>query len=272
MKLLLLFLVSFVFLKAETPTKESVTKLYVATFSRAPDADGLSYWLNSSGLTLEGIASSFFDQDEAKEKYPAGSSNFTFIDSVYRNLFNRSSDQSGFNYWYNELNTGSISKSNFILAVVNGAQNSDAVILSNKTDVGLSFADAGFTNTQDAINIMRGITSDTNSVTSALTSYGLSLPSSATDYEFVVIYKNIDINIAATLQESYSSYKNYNFTNENISKSCTDYGFTNLTSSSSSNGVVNKSYIDGKKSCIESDYSSSLSNGNSNLVQFYDIN
>jgi len=30
-------------LHAEVPTKDSVTKLYVATFNRAPDAAGLNY-------------------------------------------------------------------------------------------------------------------------------------------------------------------------------------------------------------------------------------
>ncbi|WP_367278395.1 DUF4214 domain-containing protein [Sulfurimonas sp.] len=41
-----------------------VCKLYVATFNRAPDAAGLSYWVNNSGLSIEGIAQSFFDQPE----------------------------------------------------------------------------------------------------------------------------------------------------------------------------------------------------------------
>jgi len=47
-------------LQAEVPTRESVTKLYVATFNRAPDSAGLNYWLNDSGLQLEQIAQSFF--------------------------------------------------------------------------------------------------------------------------------------------------------------------------------------------------------------------
>jgi len=44
-----------------TPTLENTTKLYVATFNRAPDAGGLEYWANDAGLDLEGIAQSFFD-------------------------------------------------------------------------------------------------------------------------------------------------------------------------------------------------------------------
>ena len=52
-------------------TREQVAELYVATFNRAPDAEGLDYWVNASGLTIEGIAQSFFDQPETQAKYPA---------------------------------------------------------------------------------------------------------------------------------------------------------------------------------------------------------
>ena len=44
-------------------TDENVAELYVATFGRAPLGTGLDYWVNDSGLDLENIATSFFDQD-----------------------------------------------------------------------------------------------------------------------------------------------------------------------------------------------------------------
>jgi hypothetical protein len=53
-------------LHAEVPTKDSVTKLYVATFNRAP-VQHLNYWLNDSGLQLEGTVSSFFDQQRHRK-------------------------------------------------------------------------------------------------------------------------------------------------------------------------------------------------------------
>ena len=34
-------------------TRQQVAELYVATFNRAPDAAGLDYWVNTSGLTIE---------------------------------------------------------------------------------------------------------------------------------------------------------------------------------------------------------------------------
>ena len=67
----LLLIVSFLLLfvgvsNATQPNNTSVAKLYVATFDRAPDSAGLDYWVNLSGLSLEEIATSFFDQPETK--------------------------------------------------------------------------------------------------------------------------------------------------------------------------------------------------------------
>ncbi len=131
-------------------TRENVAELYVAFFGRAPDSTGLDYWVNGSGLDLEGISESFFDQPETQERYPIEFSNEDFVAQIYLNLFNREPDQTGLDYWVAELNlydqsggTAGIPRDQMILAVVNGAQGDDAVILENKTNAGLYFADAG---------------------------------------------------------------------------------------------------------------------------------
>lgn len=122
-------------------SREQVAKLYVATFNRAPDEAGLDYWIDNSGLTIEQIARSFFDQAETQATYPAGTSNTTFVTTIYQNLFNRAPDAAGLAYWVAELDAGKLSKDVMILAVINGALGSDATILSNKTQVGLFYAD-----------------------------------------------------------------------------------------------------------------------------------
>ena len=121
-----------IYASEEVPTQEEVAKLYVATFNRAPDADGLNYWTNDSGLKLSEIAQSFFDQPETKELYPSGVSNRDFVEAVYQNLFNREPDTQGWNYWEEELDKGNISKNSFIIAIINGAQNND---ISNDLDI-----------------------------------------------------------------------------------------------------------------------------------------
>jgi hypothetical protein len=159
MKKIILALLLFTSLYAQEATNESVTKLYVATFDRAPDANGLNYWVGTK-VALESIASSFFEQNETKALYPDGYSNIDFINSIYTNLFKHSPDQKGLTYWQNKLDTNQISKSNFILAIVNGALDNDKAILDNKTAVGLRFAEGGFTDIESSKNIMKAITED----------------------------------------------------------------------------------------------------------------
>ncbi len=166
-KILLSLLLLTAVLSATAPTQESITKLYVATFDRAPDASGLAYWLNDSGLTLEQIAMSFFDQKETQEKYPSGTATSLFIETVYANLFNRAPDAKGLEYWVAELDSGNISRSVFILAVINGALGDDAVILDNKTEVGLYFAKKGLDDTDLAKKVMAIVTADPQSVVDA---------------------------------------------------------------------------------------------------------
>ncbi|MDD2266027.1 DUF4214 domain-containing protein [Sulfuricurvum sp.] len=147
-------------------TLDNVAKLYVATFNRAPDAAGLDYWVNS-GMSLEDISQSFFDQPETQNLYPIGTQTTVFVTSVYQNLFNRPPDQAGLDYWANELNTHTISNQNFILAVTNGALGSDATILTNKTTIGLAFANAGLNDPTFAHTVMANVDASEESVTSA---------------------------------------------------------------------------------------------------------
>ncbi len=173
MRLLFLILLMVVEVQATTPTKESVAKLYIATFDRAPDSAGLNYWIYDSGLNLEGIANSFFDQDETEALYGDVTDINVFIVAIYYNLFQRSADSDGQEYWESELMSGSIAPSLFILAVMNGAQGDDATILDNKTDVGLAFADEGLSDVADAKEIMSGVDATEQSKLDALDKFDL---------------------------------------------------------------------------------------------------
>jgi len=146
------------------PSEEEVARLYVATFDRAPDSAGLSYWVNDSGLTLSEIAESFFDQQETRRRYPENTSTEDFVKAVYRHLFNREPDRAGLAYWVNELEEGRYSRSLFIQTVVNGAQGEDARILANKTEVGLLFAGEGMSDTAQAEAVMEGVDAASQSV------------------------------------------------------------------------------------------------------------
>ncbi|MEA3490774.1 MAG: DUF4214 domain-containing protein [Campylobacterota bacterium] len=144
-------------------TREEVAELYVAFFLRAPDANGLDFWVGS-GMSAEMISASFFDQPETKEKYPDSMINSEFIDTIYRNMFDHGPDVEGALYWDGELKSGNITRANMILAIANGALGSDNDMLENKTEVGIYFADAGINDQGRALAIMTGVTSDYTTV------------------------------------------------------------------------------------------------------------
>lgn len=127
-KILLFFLLLSAVLNATSPTEENVAKLYIASFDRTPDAAGLEYWMDS-GFSLEEIAASFFEQEEMMKRYPEMFSDKSFILAVYRNVFDRYPKSSGLEYWTERLSNGAISRTLFILAVINGAWGDDAMLI-----------------------------------------------------------------------------------------------------------------------------------------------
>ena len=173
-KIFLTLLLVGTLLNATPPSEATVTRLYIATFDRAPDSAGLSYWLNDSGLDLEGIATSFFDQEETQAKYPSGFSHADFIQAIYKNLFKRDPDSDGFEYWHGELEGAKVGRSIFILAIINGALGDDADILANKLTVGLKFVQSGRDDIEEAKEIMLSITADTSTVNPTLCKHTLS--------------------------------------------------------------------------------------------------
>ncbi len=117
---------------------EYITKLYIATFNRAPDAKGLSYWVNS-GIAIEQMAKYFFNSSEVQIIYPPGSTVRDFVKAVYGNLFNRLPEQAGEDYWTEQIEKGNITRSVLILYAINTDTENDANILENKTKVALAF-------------------------------------------------------------------------------------------------------------------------------------
>ena len=181
-------------INAQEPTNQNVTKLYIATFDRAPDKAGLNYWVNKSRLSVENIATSFFDQDETKALYPAETSTEDFIKSIYANLFKRDPDSAGASYWKKDLDNGVVNKSIFILAVVNGAKGDDAILLSNKTEVGLKFIESGSNDVNRAKSIMSKITKDDSTVNDALATIASLSSTNATDAKEEVKIPDLSVN------------------------------------------------------------------------------
>ncbi|WP_395710478.1 Ig-like domain-containing protein [Reyranella sp.] len=142
---------------------EQIAATYAAFFGRAPDAGGHGFWVDQfeANLPTQGasalfanIASSFGISAEAKSLYPFLASPFTasdaqisaFLDSVYNNLFNRSSDAGGLAYWTAQtkatLQAGQFVGS-VLINIMSGAQDTaagqDITTLMDKVAVGLAY-------------------------------------------------------------------------------------------------------------------------------------
>lgn len=110
-------------------TTDKITELYVATLDRAPDKGGLAYWVNevtSGKQTIAQVAASFYSQPEVQAKYPAGTTNESFVIAVYNNAFGRAPDTAGLNFWVGELNAGRVTRPDFILQFLQGAYDDPA--------------------------------------------------------------------------------------------------------------------------------------------------
>jgi hypothetical protein len=86
-------------------------RLYQAAFDRAPDAEGLGYWIREldAGLgDLAWVANNFIISNEFRDTYgsPATVSNQAFLQLLYANVLDRSPDAQGYSYWMAELERG----------------------------------------------------------------------------------------------------------------------------------------------------------------------
>ena len=165
---------------------ESFIELYIAYFNRAPDAIGLNFWGSrfADGRTLAQIAEQFALSAETQATYPPGTSNETFAETVYDNVLGRPSDPLGLAFWVNRLDTGRISRDQFILKVLEGAKSelkpelgedfvnqqlADRKYLEDKTDIGAYYAVIrGMSDVDDAIVAMNLFDGSDASITDAV--------------------------------------------------------------------------------------------------------
>jgi hypothetical protein len=146
---------------------EEILALYVGTFNRAADSNGLAYWLNNTLDTQEQQAAIFFESAEAQQLYPPTLSAEALVNRIYNNLFNRDAEEAGLNYWVAELENDEFSRSEMLLAIMHGALDNDALTLENKIEVGDYYAEQGL-NFEDPSGVMVSVSFDAASVTEAM--------------------------------------------------------------------------------------------------------
>lgn len=122
-------------------------ELYGAYLDRVPDAMGLHYWVAryGEGMSLTGIAKSFYTSAEAVALRPATHSATELVTAAYQDVLGRTPDAAGLAYWTAEVQSGRLPDYKLPLALVQGALASgggsaDAQYIANHVAVGAYFA------------------------------------------------------------------------------------------------------------------------------------
>lgn len=171
-------------------TQSDLAELYTTFFNRAPDAAGLTYWVNeiSTGkLSLAQVAKNWTTQQaEGLASLPSTLTNTQFIEKIYTNILGRTADTSGSTYWLNQLNSGAVTRDTFALSVINGAKANttaqgvlDTTLINNKATVGVAFANKGVNDTTLAAKVLTSVTANADTLASTLAVISL-LPATAT--------------------------------------------------------------------------------------------
>ncbi len=82
----------------------TIDRLYFATFLRLPDAEGYEYWISQEAgdSSLAEISQFFATSDEFEARF-GGKDYEALLVQIYRDMFGRSPDEEGMQYWLDRL-------------------------------------------------------------------------------------------------------------------------------------------------------------------------
>ncbi len=156
--------------------RTQVSQMYVSLFGRAPDAEGLGFWVTelNNGKTAAQIAQAMYDTAPARAYYSLALTNQEIVSTFYKNVLGRAPDAEGLAFWTAELNA-SASKGAFFAKLVDGVVNykgTDAAglksqaLFNNKVAVAQYYGEQNGT-IAGATNALNGVTDAATSVTAA---------------------------------------------------------------------------------------------------------
>jgi len=143
---------------------KAIAGLYVAYFNRAPDPEGLTFWVNQldNGRDFATISQDFADSPEAKEIFPflatpdvSALDPENLVTSIFNNMFDRDPDPAGLAFWVEVVESGAVAVGDMVEAIMMGAQDTvvngaliqDKTTVENKIECALAFTVAA-SNTQ----------------------------------------------------------------------------------------------------------------------------
>ncbi len=118
-------------------TKAFLEQAYLAYFGRPIDPNG-AVWYTQPSMTQAQVEQEFSSSAESKALYPDGATVAT-INGIYETLFGREADVPGATWWANEIAQGKVTLAGAAIAILQGAQGSDKVIVENKLAASSAF-------------------------------------------------------------------------------------------------------------------------------------
>ena len=96
-----------------------IYRLYQAAFARAPDLDGIGYWIHQSeaGMDMVSVATAFSQSAEFGRMYGTDPSPESIVYGLYRNALGREPDEQGFDYWVNQLRNNELDTAKVLLSI-----------------------------------------------------------------------------------------------------------------------------------------------------------
>lgn len=119
---------------SENPLANLVQEAYLAYYGRPADAAGEGYWIGQlalSGGNLSSIINAFGNSAESLALYGNGDTT-QVVTQIYQQLFGRSPDIAGRDYWVGLINTGAVSPAGAALSILQGATGQDKTLLTDK--------------------------------------------------------------------------------------------------------------------------------------------
>ena len=125
---------------------DAVQKIYIAFYQRPADPAGLRYWaerLEAANGDATEIINAFATSLEARNLYgPIDADTIgNVIDGIYKALFGRPAEPAGKAFFEEAFATGMLTSGNIALAILNGAQGQDQMVIANKLVVANRFTE-----------------------------------------------------------------------------------------------------------------------------------
>lgn len=111
-------------------TAGKATRLYQAAFNRAPDPEGLGFWIHymDRGASLESVSSWFMGSPEFLQMYGAAPSDEELIYRFYQNVLHREPDSEGLAFWLYILGAGIATRAGVLTGFSESPENYAQVI------------------------------------------------------------------------------------------------------------------------------------------------